>query len=153
MSSDAHKNIIDAIGRLVMRWQDATRAFDDAVGERLDLGSVEMQCLGFLYDGPQPAGAIARAVGLTPAAVTSLVDRLEARKLVERCKNPEDRRQVRVRLTAAAIKATAKYYGPIAEEGAALLAARSNAELENLKAFFADALALQQRHAAKTPCG
>jgi DNA-binding MarR family transcriptional regulator len=149
MSRDTRKNLIEGIGRLVMRWQDATRAFDEAVGERLGLASAEMQCLGFLYAGPQTAGAIARAVGLTPAAVTSLIDRLETRKLVERVKNLEDRRQTHVALTAAALKATARYYAPIAKEGAALLATKSTAELESLKAFFTDALALQQRHIEK----
>jgi len=147
MSSDARASLVDEIGRLIMRWQDATREFDEVVGERLGLSSVEMRCLGFLYAGPQPAGAVARVVGLTPAAVTSLIDRLEARRLVKRCKNPEDRRQVEVRLTAVAIKATTRYYEPIAKEGAALLATKSIAELKSLVAFFAEALALQQHHA------
>ena len=77
-----------------MRWQDETQAYDEAVGERLGLNAAERRCLGFLHGGPQPAGAIAAAIGLTPAAVTALVDRLEARGLLTRKRSEEDRRKV-----------------------------------------------------------
>ena len=146
MSSDKQQSLIDAIGRLIMRWQDATQAFDEAVGAELDLGMAERHCFGLLYDGPKPAGAIAAALGLTPAAVTALIDRLETRGLVERRKSTADRRQVYVALTDKALKMSARYYGPIAREGVALLEKMSRAELEAVKAFLAETLDLQQRH-------
>lgn len=43
---------------------------------------------------------LARAVVLTKAGLTSLVDRLEQRSLARRTPDPADRRAVRVRLTA-----------------------------------------------------
>ena len=129
-----------------MRWQEATQAFDDAVGERLGLSSAERQCLGLLHDGAKPAGAIAKAIGLTPAAVTALIDRMEKRGLLERQRSSEDRRQVHVRLTDRAMKETMKLYGPIAEDGHSLLSAMTTAELETVHAFLDKTLALQQRH-------
>jgi|SRR5581483_6369050 len=146
MSSETRRTLIEDITRSVMRWQDATQAFDEVVGARLDLGTAERHCIGFLHAGPRPAGAIADAVGLTPAAITSLIDRLEARGLVERRKNANDRRQILVALTPAAVKAGARYYGPIAKDGEALLGKMSTAELEIVRTFLADVLALQQRH-------
>lgn len=131
---------------LIMRWQDATQAFDAAVGERLDLSRAELHCLSFLHEAPRPTGAIATEVGLTPAAVTSLVDRLEARGLVERQRSERDRRQVLVALTQAAAKATERFYGPIAKEGRAELETFSVAELESVAKFMEAALALQVRH-------
>ena len=60
-----------AIGLTIMQWQDATQAYDEAVGVRLGLNMAERHCIGLLYGGPQSAGAIAIATGLTPAAVTA----------------------------------------------------------------------------------
>lgn len=45
------------------------------------------------------AGALNRAAMVTSGAITNRIDRLAARKLVERVPDQEDRRSVRVRLT------------------------------------------------------
>jgi DNA-binding MarR family transcriptional regulator len=50
--------------------------------------------------GPLTIGEQAQHVGLTPATVTELVDRLEARRLVERMRDERDRRRVFVWLTS-----------------------------------------------------
>lgn len=153
MSSSRRGALTKALGVAIMRWQDATQAFDEAVGEQLNLGSAERHCLSFLYDGPKTAGAIAKAIALTPAAVTALIDRLEMRGFVERRRQEQDRRQVHVVLTDTAIKQTMKYYGPIAAEGAAILQTMSTAELEVVKNFFDKALGLQQRHTDRIRSG
>lgn len=149
MSSTADRTEIETrIGTLVMRWQDATQAFDDAVGERLQLNPAERRCLAFVIDGPQPAGAIAQATGLTPAAVTALVDRLEKRGLLERTRSGEDRRRVMVAATEAGRRDALHYYAPIAAEGAGLLAAMDVRQLEAVAQFLERILALQERHLA-----
>lgn len=145
MSSARRDTLIDAISSTVMRWQDATQAFDETVGQKLELGTAERHCLGFLHEGPKTAGAIAQAVALTPAAVTAMIDRLEMRGFVARRRSVEDRRQVRVALTDMAMTTAMKFYGPIAKEGAALLESMTTAELDVIKTFFDKALALQQR--------
>lgn len=50
-------------------------------------------------DAPQTVGSIAEHVGLAQATVTSMIDRLEQRGLVERRRGESDRRRVRVVLT------------------------------------------------------
>lgn len=50
--------------------------------------------------GPLTIGEQARHLGLTAATVTELVDRLEARRLVERMRDERDRRRVFVWLTS-----------------------------------------------------
>ena len=145
-SSAAREKFAETIGRLVMQWQDATEAYDEAVGERLNLNAAERRCLGFLHDGPKPAGAIAGATGLTPAAVTALVDRLEARGLVKRARSDEDRRKVMVETTPETYEITGTYYAPLAEEGARVLATFDAAELAAVERFLSAALDIQQRH-------
>ena len=46
-------------------------------------------------------GAIAERLSLEPSTITPLAKRMEAAGLVDRLRNPEDERQVRVRLTDA----------------------------------------------------
>lgn len=50
--------------------------------------------------GPQPAAALAVALGVNPSTATRMVDRLVRKKLVSRQEGPDDRRQILVRLTA-----------------------------------------------------
>ena len=60
----------------------------------------QLSVLRRLRGGPQTVGRLGAEVGLSPASVTRLVDRLEKRGLVARSRDVEDRRRVDVRLTA-----------------------------------------------------
>lgn len=141
--------VVAEIGRLIMRWQDATQDFDDAVGRRYDLNAADRRCLGLVAEGPRSAGDIAAQTALTPASVTTLIDRLEARKLVRRRADAADRRKVLVEATDKAHKLIAATYLPIARAGAELLASYCPADLETIRRFVADALALQTRITAE----
>jgi len=52
-----------------------------------------------LHKGPRPVNAIGAKVGLTSGSVSVAIDRLEARQLVERKDDPQDRRARIVHLT------------------------------------------------------
>jgi DNA-binding MarR family transcriptional regulator len=138
--------MVAEISAAVMRWQDATERFDEIVGERLDLSSTERRCLAALVERPRPAREIASATGLTRAAVTTLVDRLEARGLVQRTPDTLDRRQVLVSMTPRARRLTAQHYAPIASEGAELLAGLTAEELATIRKFVEAAAALQKKY-------
>jgi DNA-binding MarR family transcriptional regulator len=138
-----------AVSLAVMRWQDATQAYDEAVGARLGLIAAERHCLGLLYGGPQSAGAVATATGLTPAAVTALIDRLEARGLVTRTRSLEDRRKVVIEATERTRALSQRYYGPIAEEGEKVIAGLADAELAVVLRFIEAALDLQNAQLAR----
>ena len=133
------------ISGTIMHWQDETQAYDEAVGEQIGLNAAERRCLGLLHEGPQSAGAIATAIGLTPAAVTALVDRLEARGLLTRRRSDEDRRKVIIEATAKAAEIGERYYGSIAREGLGMLASFDEAELATILRFMKAALELQRR--------
>ncbi len=142
------REMIDAISRTVMRWQDATQAYDEAVGEIAGLNAAERRCLSFLHEGPQPAGAIAAATGLTPAAITSLVDRLGQRGFLVRERSAEDRRKVMVDQGPAARSLSRRFYEPLGREGADLLGRYSDEELAAVLRFLGDAVTLQERQLA-----
>lgn len=54
-----------------------------------------------LHKGPTPVNAIGQSVFLTSGSITTAVDRLAARGLVQRCNEPADRRTRVVHLTDA----------------------------------------------------
>jgi len=148
-SSQNRADMTTAIGLAIMQWQDATQAYDEAVGARLGLNMAERHCIGLLYGGPQSAGAIAIATGLTPAAVTALIDRLEARGLLTRTRSLEDRRKVVIEATEATRDLSARYYGAIAREGEKVVATFSDAELATISRFVHAALDLQRDQLAR----
>src|SRR5882762_7215699 len=79
-----------ALGRL------ATQSIESLEVCLSDFGIMEL----LLHKGPQPVNQIGRRIALTSGAITTAVDRLEARGLVTREAHESDRRTRIVRLTA-----------------------------------------------------
>jgi len=74
-------------------------AIDSVSG--LGLGFTDFAVLEvLLHKGAQPVNVIGQRVLLTSGSITTAIDRLEARKLVQRTAHPEDRRARLVELTA-----------------------------------------------------
>jgi DNA-binding MarR family transcriptional regulator len=143
--SSGKAGLIDAIGRLVMRFQDASQQFDETVGELYDLNAAERHCLSFLWAGPQTASAIAREIRLTPAAVTALVDRLEKRGYVRRQDDPTDRRKVLVAITHKTLAMAASTYAPSEAAGAKMLSRYTEAELKAFARLLEEVIAVQEQ--------
>lgn len=70
-----------------------------------DLTLPQYRVLVFLAAGGRPATDVAALLGVTPSTVTSVVDGLVARSLVERAADPADRRKVVLALTGAGQRA------------------------------------------------
>lgn len=60
----------------------------------------QLAVLRRLRQGAEPMGRLGTEVGLAPASISRLVDRLEKRGLVARSRDGSDRRRVDVRLTS-----------------------------------------------------
>ena len=119
----------------------------NAIAERLDVTSNELEVLGTLFArGPLSAGDLAKRTGLTSGAVTRLIDRLVERGSVRRLADPEDRRRVLVEVTPAALRACAPFYDPIAKEGTALLEQRTEKELEVILEYLRVSYEFTKRH-------
>jgi DNA-binding MarR family transcriptional regulator len=69
--------------------------------EKFGLLPSDFSALELCASAPAKASDVARATGVTAAGATDIIDRLEARALVRREADPEDRRVVRIRATPA----------------------------------------------------
>ena len=130
----------------LQRYQRSVQAYDDAVGRALALGAADLRCLDWLADGPKTAGTLATATGLRPAATTALLDRLEARGLVERFRDDDDRRRVLVRMTEEGARATYAMYAPLVDEGQGLFTSLSVADLARMRDLLDAMRELTDRH-------
>ena len=125
--------IIDDLGRALQAYQRSTQAFDDEVGRALDLNPVDLRCLDWLTEGPMSASRLAEATGLSAAATTAMIDRLERKGFVRRRRHDSDRRQVLVEMTEEGQARTWELYGPLVAEGMPLLARFDAAELAAMR--------------------
>jgi DNA-binding MarR family transcriptional regulator len=72
------------------------------VGTNVDLKDVDLDCLDLISTrGPLGPSALARALGLHPATMTGILDRLEHGGWVVRDRDPSDRRAVVIRVSQA----------------------------------------------------
>lgn len=91
---ELERQINEQLGR---RLSARTVLFHEAVAGRLGLNSTDLKCLDLARaEVSVTAGRIAELTGLTTAAVTSVIDRLEASGLVRRVRDISDRRKVMV---------------------------------------------------------
>jgi DNA-binding MarR family transcriptional regulator len=71
--------------------------FHEAIAQRMGLSAVDHKALGMIRRaGQMTAGELAAETGLSPAAVTGLLDRLEEAGYVRRRRDAKDRRRILV---------------------------------------------------------
>jgi len=146
--SGSHK--ADLVSEIVVAIQDeqTQQAFmSNAIAERLDVTSTELEVLGTLVArGPLSASDISARTGLTSGAVTRLIDRLEQRGSVRRRPDANDRRRVLVEITSGAQHICEPFYGPLAREGTRLLEGLTEKELETILKYLQVSYALTKKH-------
>ncbi|MGP4004030.1 MarR family winged helix-turn-helix transcriptional regulator [Streptomyces sp. 8N706] len=82
------REVVELIGTVMARYHDE---YEEAAAEYALTGS-QARVLGLLSQEPMPMRRIAQRLKCEPSNVTGIVDRLEARGLVERRPDPADRR-------------------------------------------------------------
>jgi MarR family transcriptional regulator, organic hydroperoxide resistance regulator len=95
--------LADQLADLVVELADEVRRHFGAVAVGLGLSAAQA-CALHQLDGPLTMGELAGRIGCEPSNVTFLVDRLEARGLVERRPHPRSRRSTQLVLTAAGLQ-------------------------------------------------
>ena len=80
-----------------------------------DLSATQYNVLRILRGAPEglPCGEIANRMITRDPDVTRLLDRLEKRSLISRCRETKDRRTVMVRITPAGLKLLARLDTPV----------------------------------------
>lgn len=79
--------------------------FHQAVAEKAGLNVTDYKCLGTILQAqPVMPGQLARMIGLSSAAMTTVIDRLERAGFVRRSPDPEDRRRILITVNAEKVE-------------------------------------------------
>ena len=128
----------DHPGGIIAALQQATHVTLHALDQRLahlDLAPSEQNVLAVLADGSRPTvGDLAAATGTRPTTLTSVLDRLERRRLLRRQLDPADRRSFLVTLTPAGRKAASSVRAAVAELEQTALAALTPGQISGFRA-------------------
>jgi len=117
-----------------------------AIARRAGLSPADLEVLGAIEQhGPLTAGQLGELTGLSPAAVTGLIDRLERAGVAARQADASDRRRVLVGVSEGAARVAA-LYRDMERDMLALLGRRGPEELTAIAAFLRDALELGADH-------
>ncbi len=113
-----------------------TILFRNSLAKSLDLNLTESLCLTLLgiQESLSPS-RLAKLVGLTTGATTTLLDRLERQGLVERRANPHDRRGVEIVLTSTYQEKAQKLVEGVQKAHRELLQSYSEEELALITGF------------------
>ena len=138
--------LIDQAGFALQAYQRSSQAFDDAVGRALGLNATDLRCLDWLADGPKTAGELGRGTGLSSAATTALIDRLEGKGYVRRVADPSDRRRVLVEMSPSGAERVGRFYGPLVREGTKLFDGVSTSEIARMRDWLVAARTITDGH-------
>jgi DNA-binding MarR family transcriptional regulator len=127
---DKREALITEVGLELEELRQAADRLDEVVAAQFSLNRTDLRCLGVLYRrGRVTAGELAAESGLTPGAITTVLDRLERGGYANRVADPNDRRRVLVISTAATREIGARVYGEVEVAGRSELDGRSAGEL------------------------
>jgi DNA-binding MarR family transcriptional regulator len=146
MSKAQREALLQEIGMQAAGWQEEIQRFDAAAAKLLGLNETDLRCGFLLTERAMTAKEIATGTGLTPGAVTTVIDRLEDGGYARRRHDEVDRRRVLVELTAEARRRFDDVWGPLVAEGAGILRRYSTEQLELLRDYLLKMRELQQKH-------
>src|ERR687894_1964572 len=129
---EKREEIIHAVREKFTEMSTETILFHQALADLLDFHITDHRCVYFLHNyGAMPAGKLAELTGLTTAAVTGIIDRLEEAGYVRRTNDPKDRRRTIVEPTQnkKLEKKIEMLFVPLRDRMHKLLSAYSDSEL------------------------
>ena len=149
MSRQSKDELIAELTFEVRAAQSAVDQMDAAAASALGINRTDGRCLDVIdREGPVAAGRLAEASGLTTAAVTAVIDRLEKAGYARRVGDPNDRRRVLVELTPLMRERARVIRGPFAMFGE-VLGKYTIEQLELLRDFHRIGRECSERRAAE----
>jgi DNA-binding MarR family transcriptional regulator len=163
MSSPSKKELLERFMREISRNSTWTVIYHQALASKVGLNPTDLKCAGLLLEtGAITSGELGELVGLTTGAITGVIDRLEKFGLVERIKDPTDRRKVVVQVISdqarmgqlasdpTQLQEMASAFGALGEASSRLLSTRYNSkELALILDFVETATQLMRDQTAK----
>ncbi len=118
--------------------------------EQVGLRDLDLKCLDILMrSGAQSASALARRVGLHPATMTGVLDRLEKGGWIVRERDPEDRRAILVSPVRERVGEVVKLFLGITAQMGDVLERYDQHQLETLVDFIRTTTGTAQKAAAQ----
>lgn len=127
--------------------------FHDALGRRLGLAAADHRALTMIEaHGPLTPGRLSQLTGLTPGAVTALVDRLQVRGYVTRQHSQDDRRRVLLAATGTIPDDVTAITNSLSAEITASVSTYDAAQLSTIEHFVSTMIAALQRQTRYLNC-
>jgi DNA-binding MarR family transcriptional regulator len=102
-----------------------------AIADKLGVNLTDFKCLGLLHrKGPQTPKQLAEAVGVSGAAMTTVIDRLEKAGFAKRMRRTADRRSLTVHAGAESERKVSALYRSLQTRTSRLNASYSQKELD-----------------------
>jgi DNA-binding MarR family transcriptional regulator len=111
-----------------------------AIAERLGLNLTDFKALGLLHRrGDMTPKSLAEAMGMSAAAMTTIIDRLEKARYVERKREGRDRRSVNVHALEGSEKKVERLYKSLRDLTDTLVASYSEKDLKVIANYLSTA--------------
>jgi DNA-binding MarR family transcriptional regulator len=147
VSRESKRELSERLIQLARAHEAANDAFDEVACQKLGINRTDLRCLNIVDNqGPLTAGRLAEFSGLTTAAVTAVLDRLERAGYARRVRDQNDRRQVIVEVTPLLAERAEQIWGPLGKEAHEDMARMSVEQLKLMINFFELGCHLNQRH-------
>jgi len=150
----AHSALIAEVNEQFGELRQAADLLDEAVAAQVGVNRTDLRCLGIIYRrGRLTAGELAEESGLTPGAITTVLDRMERAGFANRVADPADRRRVLVVSTAATREVGARLHGEVEVASSAELAGHSAEELTLIRDYLRRMCSVYESQAAHVAGG
>jgi len=134
---------------LVQEFAARVILFHEAVAQRLGLHATDVKAIRLLGKNAMTASELAENAGLTGAAITALVDRLEAAGYVVRERDANDRRKVTIRAVPAKVRVLDQLYASQGMAMSRLLSKYGATEFAAITDYFVNATKILSEQTGK----
>lgn len=143
--STRRKSLIEALNAAGRATSAAAIMFHTVVSAKIGLTATEEKTLDILQRrGPITAGTLAEETKLAPATVTSLIDKLERKRFVQRVAHPMDKRSILIETRPEAMNKLMRLFDTFAQSIGDLYERYTDDELATILDFLNRAAARQR---------
>lgn len=146
------ERLVESITERHQQLSTATQRVAHAFAAQNGLSERELQALIVVMQAeasghPVTAGELGKAVRLSSAATTGIIDRLERAEHIERRRNAEDRRRVTLHYAPLGMRTAATFFAPLSDLSSAIMARFDDHSLEIIDRYLTEMTAAMSSRA------